>query len=154
MNLNFAYMRALRRIAGKPKFDKDSAATKDHEIRASLAAPSLYALLARRRLQLLSSMLCSDTPLLPALLATTVVGTAHGALPWMELVLEDMAALHTAVRPRLDALGDPWLNGHRWSQFIIEWPSAWRRLVALFAPTSTAADSTATKQRMPLSGDP
>ena len=91
-NLNVTYMRVLRRITGKPRYDRASAATSDREVGEELRAPSLQSLLARRRLQLLASALNADSPILSARLATEVRGARHGALPWLELVLVDMEA--------------------------------------------------------------
>ena len=150
--LNVTYMRVLRRVAGKPRFDKESAVKSDKDIRAELMAPSLYALIARRRLQLLASALCGDSPIVPSLLAMRVPGTAHGALPWLELVLSDMTELQQAVRPLLDELGDPWMHGHRWTKFIMEWPGEWKQLLARLAPSSTAADAPSVRQKLPAQG--
>ena len=150
--LNVTYMRVLRRVAGKPRFDKESAAKSDKDIRSELMAPSLYALISRRRLQLLASALSGDSPIVPALLAMRVPGTAHGALPWLELVLTDMTELQQSVRPLLDELGDPWTEGHRWTKFIIEWPGEWKQLLMRLAPSSTAADAPSVRQKMPAQG--
>ena len=103
--INACYMRVLSRIAGKCRYSADTR-HRDADVRAELLSPSLLALISRRRLQLFASIWNGDVPLLPALLAVAVPGTKHGSLPWIELVVQDMAELQRSLRPKLDELGD------------------------------------------------
>ena len=149
--INACYMRVLSRIAGKCRYSADTR-HRDADVRAELLSPSLLALISRRRLQLFASIWNGDVPLLPALLAVAVPGTKHGSLPWIELVVQDMAELQRSLRPKLDELGDPWHHAQRWCDFIEQWPHEWSRLLKLYSPCCTPADDFAVAARMPKRG--
>ena len=149
--INACYMRVLGRIVGKIRHSS-STRHRDADVRAELLAPSLQALISRRRLQLLASVLRGDVPMLPALLAVSIPGTKHNALPWIELVVNDMCELQRALRPKLDELGDPWMNAENWCAFIVQWPAQWAQLLKSYAPCSTPADDAALASRMPKCG--
>eukprot|EP00973_Karenia_brevis_P011041 1494564-Karenia_brevis.AAC.1 len=107
--LNSVYMRGLRRIAGKVKFDATSAreAGSDHSVRVMLGAPSLLCIIMRRRLLLLASVLRYGPPHLLAILATRSKTNECAPLPWVSLVLADLRQLWAAQRARFDELGSP-----------------------------------------------
>jgi hypothetical protein len=146
--LNAVYMRVLRRIVGKMRFSSSGHDT-DHCIRASLGAPSLGILIARRRLMLLASIFRCNSQAVSALLSTTVPGTLHGKLPWVELVITDMIALQRFLNGKIDELGCPVANAPLWHAFILKYPSAWRDLVGSYATTSTDADACTVRRPVP-----
>ena len=138
--LNAVYMRVLRRIASQMRHGGERHAT-DADVRMVLGMPSLSIILARRRLMLLSGVLRCNSQAVSALLATSVPGTPHGKLPWVELVIADMRALQRGARGKLDELGCPAGRAAAWHAFIVQFPGAWRDLVGAHHAVSTDADS-------------
>ena len=119
----------------------------DRDVRRALGMPSLSIMIARRRLLLISSILRCNSPAVFALLATSVPGTTHGKLPWVELILGDFRALLSNTGGKLDELGCPVLNASRWFEFIRLFPCAWRSLVNSYHVTTTDVDDDLFRKR-------
>ena len=51
-------------------------------------------------------------------------------VPWTQAVISDMRSLQTLWSPKLDALGDPATCADAWSDFMCEFPLAWKRYTA------------------------
>jgi hypothetical protein len=146
--LNAVYMRVLRRIVGKMCFGI-SGHDNDLSIRSSLGVSSLSILIARRRLMLLASVLRCNSQAVSALLSTTVPGTLHGKLPWVELLISDMLALQLFHNGKLDELGCPIADAPRWHAFILSYPGAWRDLVGSYSIVSVDADACTVRRPVP-----
>ena len=127
--LNSVYMRGLRRIGDRTKYDPKSAheGGSDSYVRMMLGMPSLQCLLLQRRLLLLASVLRNGASSLVALLSFT--GREHVPLPWVRLVRSDLQRIASFHAGRLQELGDPLTNFQEWADLITNYPSEWRQLV-------------------------
>ena len=133
-------MRVLRRVAGESRYGQRKVPT-DDQVRRDLGMPSLLALIIRRRLMLLSSVLRSGCKACSALLSLHVESGTHHRMPWVELVLGDQRLLQQTSATKLDDLRDPHENAEKWETFILDYPGPWRELVKTIAPFSLGADA-------------
>ena len=68
-----------------------------------------------------------------------------GGLSWRAALLEAMSWLRHVLAPKLDALGDPVLEGARWEKYWCQWPGQWKSLLRTalkrdaLAPVATRA---------------
>ena len=121
--LNGPYMRMLRRIAGEMRFD--NTAISDFEVRTRLQQPSIDCILIRKRLRYVARIVEAKPQSLVAFLR---VARADRALPWVEQMYADFAALHRSgyeVAASLPPLGAPEL----WPAWIAQHSNEWIRLV-------------------------
>ena len=126
--LNSVYMRGLRRIAGKSRFNKESAKlATDKEVRQELGAMSLQCLLVRRRLLLLSQVVRFGSSHMQALFATK--RNDGSRLPWAEQVLCDMSLLFKNCNGKLDELGPPEQYPEAWFNLMCTFPAQWAQIV-------------------------
>jgi hypothetical protein len=144
--LNSVYMRVLRRIAGACRFNAVGNKT-DAMVRRELNMPSMQCLIVRRRLMLLMSVLRSEVKSLMALMAAVSARGDKSRLPWVELVYKDLCALARYHGDRLTELGDPRGDAAKWHRFIVDYPLAWRQLVAEFHYFDSSLDAAATSKQ-------
>ena len=120
------YNRALRRIAGTPRFERDEHALSDIEIRRTLKVPSYDCILMRGRLRYVGRIVRTRPTTLVALLSVRY-GEPPVPPEWLVRVLEDLqfawktvAVLASAPPPDLEA---PFWVGvmrdkERWAQIV------------------------------------
>ena len=120
------YNRALRRIAGTPRFEKDEHALSDIEIRRALKVPSYDCILMRGRLRYVGRIVRTRPTTLVAMLSVRV-GEPPVPPEWLVRVREDLhyawktvAILASAPPPDLEA--PFWVgvmkDSERWAQIV------------------------------------
>ena len=129
---NGAYMRVLRRITNKMRFERCDMT--DHAIRKSLNAPSVDCIIQRNRLLYLRRLLINKPRVLLAALHFQFKGRR---LPWVELILEDLRRVKKDLRC-CSSLGDPAVDIEAWTTTITShlWPS----IVYLLHYTGSVSD--------------
>ena len=135
--LNTVYMRVLRRIAAKLRFD-NSCGWSDCQVRTILNMPAVETHISQLRLGYLRQVLTSPVPQLRALLA---VRDKDGlSLPWVQLVISDMRLLKSHLPFKLSALGDPSTDFGAWVHLITSYPAQWKQLVRNLASPVSVLD--------------
>ena len=109
--LNRIYMRVIRKIAGKSRYD-DSVVETDREIRDMVGAVSIDCHIIRLRLKYLAR-LCAKGP--ESLTAILQAKYKDKEMPWVTKAEKDMVTLYGVVRP--GPLPDPELPGRAQSWF-------------------------------------
>jgi hypothetical protein len=133
--LNGVYMRVLRRIADKCRFERTIC---DAEVRKMLHMPSLDCIIMRSRLRYLSRVLRSQPPALLALLSSR---PRSSTLPWTKLILLDMQTLRERVS-LCSWLPDPATNPGEWTAFITKAPRVWSLAVSTLHFGESTCDRT------------
>ena len=136
--LNQVYMRVVRRISNKMRFDKT--AITDRAVRALASQPSIDCLLMRKRLIYLPRVW--QSVFLRAVLA---VGAPSDLLPWTKLILDDLVFMSSHV-PNLASFGRPSVEHSKWRALIHS--SEWPRLVNQICFVDSVAD---VRTEMPMS---
>ena len=133
--LNSVYIRLWRRIAGCPK--TKGVTHSDEQVRSMLSIPSLDCFVRRRRLQYVSRMLRSEFKLLKALLLSK--DTAGMKLPWVRMLLNDIAVMKAALGTKLANMPDPMDEPAAWCDLACNYPNGWRQLVHTYHDIRTDA---------------
>ena len=126
------YHRVLRRISGAVRSASNHFT--DADVRYKLNVPSLQHIVRRNRLIYLASLLRSPATHLKALV--TVTQPDGGYQPWTQLVRSDLLSLWTHFQYKLQDLGHPLVFPHKWQNFMMEYPSAWKDIVNSWQDTS------------------
>ena len=121
-SLNMIYMRALRRIAGKMRYDHTAGT--DLHARQALCAPSIDCLLRRKRLLYLRRLIVDGPAVLQALLA---VDAPLDPLPWTKLVIADLDSV--AVLLGRAVLQRPETNHAEWNHYLTNVGEKWNSVV-------------------------
>ena len=119
--LNTVYMRVLRRIAAKLRFDSSCSMT-DQQLRVLLNMLAIEMLIAQLRLGYLRQVLTSPVPQLRALLA--VRDKEGQLLPWVQLVLSNLRLLKSHVPFKFSEPTDPFENLLRVDTSHYKYPGA------------------------------
>jgi exonuclease III len=144
--LNSVYMRGLRRIADKTKFDAVSAHANgsDSYVRTLLGAPSLQCILLQRRLLLFATVLRNGSRSLSTLLSAR--GRDGSPMPWVRLVRNDLQHLARCCADKMSELGDPLENFEAWASVAVHFPREWKSLVKRCHLTSMELDANSQKK--------
>ena len=141
--LNSVYMRGLRRIAARSKFDKQSAheGGSDHHVRLELNAMSLQCVIIHKRLLLVAAVLRHGPPHLLTMLASYTDNADRAPLPWVRAVRNDLQRLWEFHRQKLEEIGPPDHAPQKWVDLMVNYPFQWKELVKSMRFTSMDMDS-------------
>ena len=134
--LNGVYMRVLRRIADRVRFDA-SCDSKDLEVRQMLSQPSNDCLVQRKRLLYLCRLAVNRPKALWAILQST---PNKKQLPWTAQVVADLQVLYANVGAARVNLPAPSDDGQAWLKFLIGKPTKWHQLVDSLFYTHSVLD--------------
>ena len=126
--LNTMYNRLWRRLYGQPRFCHVDRS--DLEIRMALGVPSLDCWVRRRRLKYLSRLAVVDLPALHALLQAD--DGKGNQMPWVSLVLEDLAVIRSALPRVLGSLPPPSVDASQYWEIARSFPQEWGEIVAQY----------------------
>ena len=110
------YMRVLRRIADKVRFDATCDCS-DHAVRQMLSQPSIDCLVQRQRLHYLARIVLNRPRALWAILQST---PGKQQLPWTAQVVADLQVLYANVGAARVNLPAPSDDGQAWLKFLIQ----------------------------------
>jgi len=116
--LNNVYMRVLRRIADRLRYD-ETCESSDLEVRTMLSQASIDCLLQKQRLQYLSRLVANRPKSLWAILQTTHKDVL---LPWAAQMAQDLNTLYAKVSAVRDVLPEPRSNSQAWFDFFARFP--------------------------------
>ena len=137
--MNAVLMRVLRRIADQVRFQRTE--NTDLEIRTRLECGSIESLIRQRRLAYFTRLCCKKPATIWLLLGCAAKELPDNSpLPWIRLILDDLAAVWAHFGRRFDELGPPTTNFAKWCNFIAEWPTAFKECVESMPSFASAAD--------------
>ena len=128
--INAAYMRLVRRLADKVRFESGSGT--DIAARMSIAWPSIDCLIMRQRLTYLARLVCGDSTALLAILQQEVLHSRSATkrrLPWVAQSINDMRVLYISVVSARVCLPPPDDAPQVWWSFIREQPEKFKEMV-------------------------
>jgi len=135
--LNSVYMRDLRRIAGKLRYDATCECS-DADVRQMLSQPSLDCLVQRKRLQYLATLSITKPK---ALLAILQARPQKQQLPWATQMVSDLERFYAGVVEVRSVLPPPAEgNGAIWMEFITAQSDRWHTLTNSLFYTNSCLD--------------
>lgn len=124
------YNRAMRRVAGVPRFCRESGAPSDLAVRLSLRVPSIDCVVMRCRLRYVGRVVRRNPATVTALLAGACHLSGGSIVPcsWSARVVEDLRTMRRLVA-RVAAFPDPGSDSTNWLQLMME-PGQWASAVS------------------------
>jgi len=132
-HLNKVYMRVLRRIAGKQRYQSENNTT-DVQVRRLLSAPSIDCVIVKQRLLYIARLARKQPRALSALLQAQVKDSRGNKanLKWTTQARRDLKVIYERVVIHSEVLLPEPSSAHAaesWNRFMCEFPKRWEELV-------------------------
>ena len=126
--INSMYMRLWRRILNDPRYQRTK--WSDREVRVALAVPSADCYARKRRLCNMSRLARTEFDALHAALQAR--GKCGEFMPWVSLIIQDIAVLRDNVQGKLDEVPPPQEGLQEYWRIAKEFPQEWKALVGMY----------------------
>ena len=130
--LNATSMKVLRSVSGKQNTIDNPVRWSDLQVRVSLDAPAIEAVLRRCRVRYLCKLLTNA----PAVVIRLVVLLRNARDSWPFLVMEDLADIRNSEQELFESMPCPLIDSAKWFNDIISDPVKWSRKLSRVAMQS------------------